>query len=67
MKEWYFVALSISGIVSVLFGLCIVVASKSVNKIRDSILVVIGLTIAQWWFLELALMQLFGAFREFAP
>jgi hypothetical protein len=67
MKEWYFVALSICGLASVLFGLCVVVAFKNVNKIRNSILVVIGLAVAQWWFIEIALMQLIGEFRGFAP
>lgn len=65
MKEWYYIALSALGIVSLLIGVGIMAAKGRTR--RSVILVVLGLVIGQWWLIEMLVVQTIWSIRGFAP
>lgn len=65
MAGSYYLILSILGIISVLAGLWVLIANRFAW--RSVILVVLGLVIGQWWFIELMAVQIIWTLKGFAP
>lgn len=65
MTHFYNLILAICGIASIFLGLTLIVLSRF--SWRSTILVVLGLLIGQWWFIQLCAVLLIWRFRGFAP
>ena len=65
MKQWYYVLLSFLGIVSLIVGISILRFFRTNN--RSIILIVLGLVVGQWWFVELIFIQIIWQVKGFSP
>lgn len=65
MKGWYYLALSMLGIISLFLAIGILITKG--RTYRSITLIVLGLVIGQWWIIETLAMIAFGKIKGFAP